>query len=205
MDERVVFIVDDDAAVRDSLTLLLEQNGLRVVSFDGAPAFLDACGPGTRGCAIIDLRMPGRDGLWLQEAMLERGIRIPVIFLTGHGDIPVTVRAVKAGAIDFLTKPVKGATLLASIAAAFEAAEALEQRAREARSAASLLDQLTEREMEVLALAVRGKSNKEVARALGISHRTVEIHKAHVARKTGTRSLLELSHLFEASGRDPRE
>jgi FixJ family two-component response regulator len=203
MRDRTVFLVDDDAAVRDSLALLLEQHGLRVEGFAGAQAFLAACGPQARGCAIIDLRMPGRDGLWLQQEMIERCLPVPVIILTGHGDIPATVRAVKAGAVDFLTKPVKGDTLLAAIRAAFDRADALERELDEFRAAASALDQLTVREKEVVELAAQGKSNKEIARGLGISHRTVEIHKAHVMHKTGARTLLELSHLFEASTRRP--
>jgi FixJ family two-component response regulator len=201
MSDRTVFLVDDDAAVRDSLSLLLEQHGLRVECFAGAREFLDACGPESRGCAIVDLRMPGKDGLWLQREIGERRIPVAVVILTGHGDIPTTVRAVRAGAVDFLTKPVKGEALLSSVRAAFQRAEALAQEFAEIQAVNSVLVQLTAREREVMSLASRGNSNKEIARTLGISHRTVEIHRAHIMHKTGARSLVELARLIEISGR----
>jgi len=203
MGDKTVFLVDDDPAVRDSLALLLEQHGLRVEGFADALSFLAACGPQTRGCAILDLRMPGRDGLWLQQEMIERRLTIPVVILTGHGDIPATVRAVKAGAVDFLTKPVKGEALLAAIRSAFERAADLERQFDEFRAAASVLDHLTARERDVIVLVAQGRSNKEIARALGISHRTVEIHKAHVMHKSGARTLLELTHLVDLAHRRP--
>jgi len=198
---RTVFLVDDDAAVRDSLSLLLEQHGLSVRCYPGAQEFLAACGPQTRGCAVLDLRMPGKDGLWLQEEIARRDIPLPVVILTGHGDIPTTVKAVKAGAVDFLTKPVRSEVLLASIRAAFERADALARQLGEVHAAGSVLARLTAREHEVIALAARGSSNKEIARVLGISFRTVEIHRAHVMHKTGARTVMELAHLLEVAGR----
>ena len=133
-----VFVIDDDAAVRDSLTLLIEQDGYVVRTFDGAEPFLAACRPDQRGCAIIDLRMPGTDGMRLQEQITQRGMVLPVIFLTGHGDIPTSVRAIKAGAVDFLTKPVTGVALMASVRSALEACERLHQQAQTSLTAASL-------------------------------------------------------------------
>lgn len=200
MTDVTVFVVDDDAAVRDSLTLLIEQDGLPVETFDSAEAFLAASRPDLRGCVIVDLRMPGMDGLHLQEEMIRRGIPLPIIFLTAHGDIQTTVRAIKAGAIDFLTKPITGAALMRSVRAALEEATRVQEQAQVNYSAAARLASLTDRERTVLALAVEGLANKEIARQLGISHRTVEIHKARVMRKTGATSLLELARIAEAGG-----
>lgn len=199
-DKATVFIVDDDVAVRDSLTLLIEQDDLTVEAFDGAESFLAACSPGRRGCAIIDLRMPGMDGLTLQEEMSRRGYVMPVIFLTGHGDIPTSVVAIKEGAFDFLTKPITASALLLSINAALAECERRHAQVRKNQSAASRLAMLTGREQEVMALALDGLNNKEVARQLGISHRTVEIHKARIMQKTGTATLLELAQLAKVGG-----
>lgn len=195
-----VFVVDDDHAVRDSLSLLLDQEGFAVATFDGAAAFLAACRPDWHGCAILDLRMPNMDGMRLQEELARRGITLPIIFLTGHGDIPTSVRAIKAGAVDFLTKPVTGAALLASVQAALAQAQALQVEAEANHTAASRLASLTEREREVMALAVEGLPNKEIARRLDISHRTVEIHKARIMHKTGAATVLDLARIAEAAG-----
>lgn len=195
-----VYVVDDDPAVRDSLTLLIEQEDLAVEAFDGPEAFLAACGPECRGCAILDLRMPGMDGMRLQEELSRRGILLPIIFLTGHGDIPTSVRAIKAGAVDFLTKPITGAALLKSIRTALEEGERLHAQAETCNTAASRLANLTEREREVMVLAIEGLTNKEIARRLDISHRTVEIHKARVMHKTDAATILDLARIAEAGG-----
>lgn len=199
-DNLTIFVVDDDPAVRDSLTLLLEQEDLPVQTFDGAEAFLAACRPQQRGCAIVDLRMPGMDGMRLQEELGRRGILLPIIFLTGHGDIQTSVRAIKAGAIDFLTKPITASALLASIRAALVEGERLYAQAETTHTAASRLASLTERERDVMALAVEGLPNKEIARRLDISHRTVEIHKARIMHKTGAVTVLDLARIAEAGG-----
>ncbi len=200
-DDMTVFLVDDDSAVRDSLTLLLEQDGLAVESYACAEEFLDGWQQGRIGCAVIDLRMPGMDGMRLMEEMSDRGILLPIVFLTGHGNIPTSVRAIKSGAVDFLTKPVPAAQLLAAIRSALALAAEARRQAEISRDAASLLARLTGREHEVMDLAIKGLSSKEIARELGISHRTVEIYKARVMQKTGADTMFDLAHLAnEARG-----
>jgi FixJ family two-component response regulator len=198
-----VFVVDDDPAVRESLTLLLEQEGLNVESFDSAEAFLATCRSVPRSCAILDICMPGMDGIQLQAELTRRGLALPIIFLTSYGDIPLSVRAIKAGAVDFLTKPITCALLLESIHAAFRASERLTSQAEANHTAAARVASLTEREHDVLLLAIEGLPNKEIARRLGISHRTVEIHKARIMHKTGADTLLDLARIAEASGLRP--
>jgi len=200
MANATVFVVDDDAAVRDSLTLLLEQEDFVVEAFACAEAFLAACRPTQRSCAIVDIRMPGMDGMQLQSELSKRGIVLPVIFLTGHGDIPLSVRAIKMGALDFLTKPVTGSALMQSVQAALLESDRLNSQSEVVQSAAARIASLTEREREVMALAVEGLPNKEIARRLGISHRTVEIHKARIMQKTGADTLLDLARIADAGG-----
>jgi RNA polymerase sigma factor (sigma-70 family) len=198
-----VFIVDDDPAIRDSLSLMIEQADFPVRAFESAETFLAACGTDAYGCAIIDIRMPGMDGMQLQEEMVRRGIPLPVIFLTGHGDIPMSVRAIKSGAVDFLTKPVTRDKLVASVEAAVQSgSQQLEKLTRKQQTRA-LLDELTEREREVMLLAVAGHPNKEIARRLDISHRTVEIHKAKIMHKTGALNLLDLARMAQEGGLVP--
>src|SRR5512143_297903 len=153
-DTATVFIVDDDPAVRDSLSLLLEQQGFRAEAYASAEAFLAAGQPACRGCAIVDLRMPGMDGMELQRRLAASGWPLPIIFLTGHGDIPTSVRAIKQGAVDFLTKPVTAAALLASVRGALEEGDRLHCQAAESRTAAQTLASLTARERDVMALAI---------------------------------------------------
>jgi FixJ family two-component response regulator len=194
-DPGTVFIVDDDVAVRDALAMLLEAAGYAVEAFQCAADFLDYLAPGTHGCLILDVRMPGMDGLNLQEELLRRGERLPVIFLSGHGTIPATVRAIKAGAVDFLTKPVDGPVLLAHVQKALDRASAEKIRVDSCQSAASRLATLTARERDVLKLAIAGHASKEIAQRLGISSRTVDIHRAHILQKTGSSNLLEVAHI----------
>ena len=194
-----IYLVDDDPAVRDSLALLLEQERYEVRTFESADAFLSTVQADWRGCAIVDLRMPAKDGLVLQEEMAELGLLLPVIFLTGHGDIPATVQAMKRGAVDFLTKPVTAQALVASIRAALKVSDSRHAQSQKSQAARSAVDTLTEREREVMQLVAQGRSNKEVARVLGISHRTVEIHRARVMRKTNARSEMDLFQLVQAA------
>jgi len=189
----VVFIVDDDPAVRDSLTLMIEQADISVQSFESAQAFLMAYQPDYNGCIILDVRMPEIDGLQLQEVLPRHKIVLPIIFLTGHGNIPMSVRAIKAGAIDFLTKPVTREKLLTCVRSAFLEAEKMNKKVIKNLEAISCLAKLTQREREVMTLAVQGCSNKEIASCLGISHRTVEIHKSKIMHKTGAINLLDLA------------
>jgi FixJ family two-component response regulator len=193
--EPVVFIVDDDPAVLDSLTLMIEQAGIRVQAFESAQAFLMAYHPDYYGCIILDVRMPDIDGLQLQEVLSRRKIVLPVIFLTGHGNIPMSVKAIKAGAIDFLTKPVTRYNLLTSVRTAFLEAKKVTNEVLQNQDALSRLAKLTQRERDVMTLAVQGCSNKEIASHLGISHRTVEIHKSKIMHKTGAIHLIDLADI----------
>lgn len=193
-----VHLVDDDPAVRDSLGLLIEQEGYAVECYASAEAFLAAELADGPGCMVLDLRMPGMDGIRLQDELGRRSLTLPIIFLSGHGDIPTSVRAIKAGALDFLTKPVTGDALLRCIETAVAESRRRRVAAEANHNAASRLATLTEREREVMALAVTGLANKEIARTLGISHRTVEIHKARLMQKTGAETLLDLARLANA-------
>ena len=193
--EATIFIIDDDPAIRDSLTLMVVQEGFTVSTFESAEAFLEHFQTERFGCAIVDMRMSGMDGMQLQEMLTKHHIQLPIIFLTGHGDIPMSVRAIRAGAIDFLTKPVTREKLMASVRLALiESERILTERANH-QNVQSHLAELTERERDVMALAVQGHSNKEIARQLGISHRTVEIHKSKVMHKTGAINLLDLARI----------
>lgn len=190
-----VFLVDDDAAVRKSLSLLIASEGYSVQAYACAEEFLADYTPESCGCAVIDLNMPGMEGMRLQEEMVHRGILLPIIFLTGYGDIQTGVKAIKTGAFDFLTKPVAGSELLRIIAAALALAKRRYAEADRHTQATARLATLTSREQGVLKLAVTGLPNKEIASLLGISYRTVEIHRGRILHKTGASSLLELVQL----------
>lgn len=195
-----IFIIDDEPAVRDALSMMVEQEGYHVKAFESAETFLSAYQQEVLGCAVLDVRMLEMSGLALQKLMIERDIYLPIIFLTGHGDIPMSVDAIKSGAFDFLTKPVTRETLLASIRAAIvESDKKLSQHAcvQEARR---LLADLTMREKDVLLLAINGFPNKEIARKLNISHRTVEVHKSKIMHKTGAINLLDLASIARDGG-----
>ena len=193
--EATVFIVDDDPAIRDSLTLMIGQENLTVHSYASAEDFLEAAEPNCLGCIIIDIRMQGMDGMQLQEALSQRNTLLPIIFLTGHGNIPMSVRAIKAGALDFLTKPVTREKLMAAIHAAVLESERMLSENASQQDAVSRIAGLTDRERDVLKLAIQGYANKEIARHLGISHRTVEIHKSKIMHKTGAVNLLDLARI----------
>jgi two-component system, LuxR family, response regulator FixJ len=190
-DEHCVFVVDDDAGVRDSLRALLEASGFTVRVFTSAIHFLADPGP-KKGCLIADIRMPDMSGLELQEEMARLNLQLPVIVMTGHGDVPLAVRAMKAGAIDFLEKPFDDRLMLASVRRGLEAGSRATSRAAEVRAALDLLASLTPREHNVLEKLVTGRSNKIAAFELGISPRTVEIHRAHIMDKMSASSLSDL-------------
>jgi RNA polymerase sigma factor (sigma-70 family) len=195
-----VFIVDDDAAVRDGLKLLLDTAGLTVQAYDSATAFLSAYSPGRAGCLILDVSMPGMSGPELQAELNRLHVDLPVIFLTGHADIPTTVHAIKEGAMDLLTKPVDGTELIERVQAALEKDVELRRKSSATRALRERLEALTAREREIMVLAAAGMQNKEIARRLGISHRTVEIHRARVMQKTGAANVIELSRIAAACG-----
>ena len=189
--ERLISIVDDDAAIRDSVRMLLESAGYTVQVFASAVSFL-ANGNMEGGCVIADIRMPGMSGLELQEELVRRGIDIPVIIITGHGDIPLAVRAMKAGALDFIEKPFDDDRILNSAVRALDVGRQARDRSAEAKRARNLLALLTLREREVLDHLVSGCPNKIVAHELGISPRTVEIHRSHIMDKLDARSLSDV-------------
>jgi len=187
-----VFVVDDDDGVRNSLRLLLKSAGLASCALASASEFLDSYAPGRPGCLVLDVRMPGMSGLELQQQLNLRGADIPVIFITGHGDIPMAVEAMQHGAFDFLQKPFSDSDLLDRVQRALE---------RDTRNRAVLdehaknrerLESLTPREREVLVLMTQGKPNKVMAAELGVSQRTIEIHRARVMEKSGAASLAQL-------------
>ncbi len=199
---RTVHVVDDDAAIRNSLRVLLEAAGFAVRTHESAKAFL-AASPGLGGCVLTDVRMPEIDGLELQERLNERGIQLPVIIMTGLGDVPVAVRAMKAGAVDFLEKPFEDEQLLSAVQRALEASKRLQDLEAAAVQAASRRASLTRREAEVLDLLVTGLSTKAIANELGTSPRTIEVHRARVFEKLQARNLPELMRLVLAAS--PRE
>ena len=187
-----VYIVDDDEAVRSALRFLIRSVGLQAQVFASAPEFLAAYDPRHPGCLLLDVRMPGMSGLELQQELNQRGAPIPVVFITGHGDVPMVVEAMQQGAFDFLQKPFRDQDLLDRVHRAL--ARDADSRARLAGRAGILarLATLTPRETEVMRLVTRGKANKVVGAELGVSQRTVEIHRAHVMQKMRASSLAEL-------------
>lgn len=199
-DDASVFVVDDDEAMRDSLAILLESAGYRTRCFASSRAFLEAAPRLPVGCAVIDVRMPELGGLELQEELRARAIPIPVVVMTGHADVPAAVRAMKAGAVDFVEKPFGAATIIAAVEQALTRARETQAAAREAAAVAARLEQLTPREREVLAQLVRGHPNKVIAAHLDISPRTVEIHRARVMEKMQAKSVSELVRQAIAAG-----
>ena len=198
-----ILIVDDDSAVRDSLRILLESAGHTVETYASAKDFLRDPAP-THGCLVVDIRMPEMDGLALQEEIARRGIDLPVIIMTGHGDVPLAVRGMKAGAIDFIEKPFDSQMLLESIARALAVGESRRNKAAEIKAAQDLIALLTPRERHVLDQLVAGRSNKIAAFELGISPRTIEIHRAHIMDKMSARSLSDLVRIKIAAGADTK-
>ena len=191
-----VFVVDDDEAVRGSLMLLLKSLGLPVVTFASAPDFLAAYRPEQAGCLILDIRMPGMSGLELQHQLNVLGAVIPVIFISGHGDIPMAVEAMQHGAFDFLQKPFRDQDLIDRVQKAMERDSLSRDQLRELGRIRERLNSLTAREREVLGLMTLGKQNKVMAGELGVSQRTVEIHRARVMDKMQARSLAQLVRMM---------
>lgn len=197
MNRKTVFVVDDDLPVLEALTEILEAEGFVVQGFGSAEAFLDVCEARTAGCIVLDINLPGMDGLQAQEVLLDRGIRLPIVFLTGHGDVPMSVRAIRAGAVDFLQKPVPAARLVDRVHAALELGECRRAEMDRVDAARTMLAVLTKRERDILDQVVQGKSNKQIAADMDISTRTVEVHRRNIAQKTGVKNTLELEKLVQ--------
>ena len=186
------YVVDDDESIRTLWRLLMESNGISVRTFATAAEFIDSYRNGDAGCLVLDLKLPGMSGLELQEYLNRRDIEIPIVFVTGHGDVPAAVSAIKGGAIDFIQKPFSHREVLSIIEKAFERdAKIRERRTRQSRIAGRLAT-LTEREQEVLQRVIEGKPNKIIAAELHISMKTVEFHRAKVMQKMGVTSVAEL-------------
>jgi len=190
--EPVVFVVDDDHAMRDAVSELLNSVGLKVCAYACADDFLLDYNPNQPGCLLLDIRMPGMDGLELQESLRTRQHSLPIVFLTGYGDVPMAVRAMQEGAIDFIEKPFREQTLLKSVRKALQ--EEADHRTREARTAdiSARLASLTQRERQVLDLVVEGKHNKEIASLLELSHKTIEFHRSKIMSKMAAESIADL-------------
>lgn len=199
--QQTVFIVDDDEAMRDSLTWLLESNGVRVCSFESGEAFLDAWRADMAGCLVLDVRMPGISGLELHEKLQAMHSALPIIFVTGHGDVPMAVSALKKGAADFIEKPFNDKEILRLIEQCLAVDRERSGQRRRHADIQRRLTSLTPREREVMNLMAAGRLNKQIADDLGISIKTVEVHRARVMDKMETRSLAELVQcVMEASG-----
>jgi FixJ family two-component response regulator len=195
MTQSKVYVVDDDEAIRDSLKWLLESRGLQIELYPSGEAFLAAFDSGYCGCLVLDVRMHGMSGLDLYEHLHARGSTLPVIFITGHGDVPMAVSALKRGAADFIEKPFNDRDMLALIEACMEQDRSAAARRAENATVAQRRESLTQREREVLGLIVAGKLNKQIADELGISIKTVEVHRSRVMEKMGANSVAELVQL----------
>lgn len=195
--EPIVFVIDDDRMIREGLQSLVRSVGLRVETFASAQDFLLAKRPETSACLILDVRMPGLSGLELQRKLNDANIEIPIIFITGHGDIPMSVRAMKEGAQEFLTKPLRGQDLLDAVQKAIASNRRLRKERAELSEIRARFESLTPREREVLDLVVAGLLNKQIADELGTSELTIKTHRAHVMEKTRADSLAQLVRMAE--------
>jgi len=199
-EEAVVFVVDDDSAARAAIRSLLNSVGLRVETFGSAQEFLASQRPDAPACLVLDVRLPGVSGLDFQRDLAARNVAIPIIFITGHGDIPMSVEAMKAGAMEFLTKPFRGQVLLDAIHKAIERDRAARQEQSKVAALRERLATLTPREREVMQLVISGLLNKQIASEFGASERTVKIHRGQVMRKMGAKSLPDLVRMAEGLG-----
>ena len=198
--EPIVFVIDDDESMRRALTNLFQSVGLRVEVFGSAPEMLQSKLPAVASCLVLDIRLPGLSGLDFQAELAKANIHIPIIFMTGHGDIPMTVRAMKGGAIDFLTKPFRDQDMLDAVVMAIERDRKRREVEKVVVNLRALFETLTSREREVLALVATGLMNKQIAAELGLAEITVKIHRGHIMKKMAARSLADLVRKAETLG-----
>ena len=196
----MVFVVDDDPSLREALSSLLRSVGLRVEVFGSAPELLQTKLPDVASCLVLDIRLPKRSGLDFQTELAKAGIEIPIIFITAHGDVPMSVRAMKAGAIDFLIKPFRDQDLLDAVTIALERDRKRREEAKGLEEVKSLFESLTPREREVMTLVTTGLMNKQIAAEIGVTEITVKIHRGHAMRKMKAKSLADLVRMAEALG-----
>ncbi|MBR1173473.1 response regulator transcription factor [Bradyrhizobium sp. KB893862 SZCCT0404] len=196
----IVLIVDDDPSMRRALTNLFQSVGLRVEAFSSAAEIMEAKPPAVPSCLVLDIRLPGSSGLDLQADLAKANIHTPIIFITGHGDIPMTVRAMKSGAVDFLTKPVRDQDMLDAVQAAIERDRKRRDAEKSISGVRSRFEALTARERDVLALVASGLMNKQVAAELGLAEITVKIYRGQIMRKMGAKSLADLVRMTDALG-----
>jgi RNA polymerase sigma factor (sigma-70 family) len=197
MPNGTVFVVDDDPSVRSSLKFLISTVGLQVETFESAEAALQKLSPEAPSCLVLDVRLRGLSGLDLQGELAARNCQVPIVFITGHGDIPMTVRAMKAGAVEFLTKPFRDQDLLDAVRIALERDRARRQRESERTELQQRFDSLTSREREVISLVVAGKLNKEIAHQLGTAENTIKVHRSRAVEKMHAQSVAELVRMME--------
>ena len=197
MPNGVVFVVDDDPSVRSSLKFLISTVGLQVVTFESAETALQKLSPEAPSCLVLDVRLRGLSGLDLQGELAARNCQVPIVFITGHGDIPMTVRAMKAGAIEFLTKPFRDQDLLDAIRLALQRDQARREQEKELTELQQRFDLLTSREREVISLVAAGKLNKQIADQLGTAENTIKVHRSRAMEKLGAGSLADMVRMIE--------
>lgn len=197
MPDGTVFVVDDDPSVRSSLKFLISTVGLQVETFESAETALQKLSPEAPSCLVLDIRLRGLSGLDLQGELAARKCQVPIVFITGHGDIPMTVRAMKAGAVEFLTKPFRDQDLLDAVRIALERDSARRQRESERTELQQRFESLTSREREVISLVVAGKLNKEIAHQLGTAENTIKVHRSRAVEKMHAQSVAELVRMME--------
>jgi FixJ family two-component response regulator len=198
--DAMVYVVDDDPSVRKAMTRMFKSHGMRVEVFASAQEFLDCQRADLPGCLILDVRMPGRTGIELQQELAAHHVDLPIVFMTAHGDIPMTVKAMQTGAVDFLPKPVDEQHLLQTVQSAINRHASGRAEFAELREFRERVDSLSKREREVMMLVISGLLNKQIAKRLGITEDTIKVHRGRVMGKTGVDSLAELARLCERSG-----